>query len=146
MSAPATDDPRGFASLSPRLLARKGAAKPAMRPNQATSPEFSGDDAGAELGWNDFGDEAGTETGEVLPFARPGEVPEEMARRSALARGGRAAFTLRLDQERHLRLRLACSGLNVSAQGLVTRALDRLLDDMPDIAAAAGSLGRHRSS
>ncbi|MES2493422.1 MAG: hypothetical protein V4579_09110 [Pseudomonadota bacterium] len=58
-------------------------------------------------------------------------------RRSALAAGRRAAFTLRLDAERHLRLRLACAIDARSAQHLVTEALDRLLADMPDIAALA---------
>ena len=46
-----------FASLNPTLLARKGGAKPAMRPQVAVVP-----DGGAaahnleDLGWNDMGD------------------------------------------------------------------------------------------
>src|SRR5690606_35101639 len=47
--------------------------------------------------------------------------------------GRRAAFTLRLDEERHLRLRLASTVRGESAQALVTRALDSLLAQMPEI-------------
>lgn len=47
--------------------------------------------------------------------------------------GRRAAFTLRLDEERHLRLRLASTVQGESAQALVTRALDSLLSQMPEI-------------
>ncbi len=62
------------------------------------------------------------------------------ARRSrALRRGskGKAAFTLRLDPERHLKLRLACAVDGRSAQQLVTDALDQLLDGMPELDAMA---------
>ena len=45
----------------------------------------------------------------------------------------KAAFTLRLDSERHLKLRLACAVRRQSAQQLVTDALDALLGSMPDI-------------
>ena len=45
----------------------------------------------------------------------------------------KAAFTLRLDSERHLKLRLACAVRHQSAQQLVTDALDALLESMPDI-------------
>ena len=54
-------------------------------------------------------------------------------RRSALAEGRRAAFTLRLDAERHLKLRLACVVANRSAQQLVTEALDALIAGMSEI-------------
>ena len=40
---------------------------------------------------------------------------------------GKAAFTLRLDAERHLKLRLAAALERASAQSLVTRALDQFL-------------------
>jgi hypothetical protein len=46
---------------------------------------------------------------------------------------GKAAFTLRLDPARHLKLRLACAVTGRSAQQLVTDALDQLLDDMPEV-------------
>ena len=45
----------------------------------------------------------------------------------------KAAFTLRLDKERHLKLRLACAVDGRSAQQLVTDALDNLLERMPDL-------------
>jgi hypothetical protein len=46
---------------------------------------------------------------------------------------GKAAFTLRLDPDRHLKLRLACAVDGRSAQALVTQALDKLLAEMPEI-------------
>jgi hypothetical protein len=54
--------------------------------------------------------------------------------------GRKAAFTLRLDAARHLRLRLACAVQNRSAQTLVTDALDQWLDSLPDVARLAASL------
>ena len=51
----------------------------------------------------------------------------------------KAAFTLRLDSERHLKLRLACAVRHQSAQQLVTDALDGLLESMPEI----GDLASH---
>jgi hypothetical protein len=53
--------------------------------------------------------------------------------RSAPGTKGRAAFTLRLDHNRHLKLRLACAVDGRSAQQLVTDALDQLLERMPDL-------------
>lgn len=49
------------------------------------------------------------------------------------AKGKRAAFTLRLDPERHLRLRLACAVSGRSAQQVVTQAIDDLLTTIPEI-------------
>jgi predicted HicB family RNase H-like nuclease len=57
-------------------------------------------------------------------------------------RSRRAAFTLRLDEERHLRLRLASTVKGESAQVLVTRALDRLLAQMPEIEQLAAQVKR----
>jgi len=54
----------------------------------------------------------------------------------------RSAFTLRLDPDRHLKLRLACTVRQCSAQQLVTDALDGLLADMPDILKLAAQVGR----
>lgn len=53
---------------------------------------------------------------------------------------GRTAFTLRLDQDRHLRLRLASALQNVSAQVLVTEALDLFLQTLPDVDALVRQL------
>jgi hypothetical protein len=65
-------------------------------------------------------------------------------RRSALDDGRRAAFTLRVDADRHLKLRLACTIRNRSAQQLVTEALDRLLDELPDVATLAAQIAERR--
>ena len=53
--------------------------------------------------------------------------------KEAHAKGNKAAFTLRLDQDRHLRLRLASALHNVSAQVLVTAALDHFLQSLPEV-------------
>ena len=45
----------------------------------------------------------------------------------------KAAFTLRLDAERHLKLRLATAVKNVSAQQLVTKAVDEYLKNIPEL-------------
>ena len=155
-------DPKPLASLSPQLLARKGGARPAMRPAMsalAVQPANAQED---DLGWNDMGEpSAGAE---VLPLyqAAPqaasvpvvaivppvvrqqreliGKLAAE--RRPALAAGRRAAFTLRLDAERHLRLKLACTIKGRSAQALVTEALDRLLSEIPDAAEIASKLAK----
>ena len=57
--------------------------------------------------------------------------------RAAPGSKGKAAFTLRLDGERHLKLRLACAVSSRSAQLLVTDALDHFLSGMPELEAMA---------
>ncbi len=49
--------------------------------------------------------------------------------RAAPGSKGKSAFTLRIDQERHLRLRLASAYAHRSAQHLLIDALDRFLDE-----------------
>lgn len=151
----------GFASLSPALLARKGGAKPAMRP-QNTAGVTDGKAAAAnleDLGWNDMGEDEPAPSARVVRMnavdesrpvvAAPSPVRATIDRiaarleapapaRAAPARKAandarRAAFTLRLDAERHLKLRLACTVRGRSAQQLVTDALDVLLAQMPEI-------------
>jgi hypothetical protein len=231
----------GFASLGPSLLARKGGAKPAMRPQVA--PLKVDESAIAEehledLGWNDMGDsdggadivpinadidadalEAGAgpivrrqqrrleervladaamtgpddaeaefaedeefdleglyadeedyeeeaEEAEdtaiysplaphiALPDPEPAVVPVPAPRAAApvaatkprvpaVQSGRRAAFTLRLDADRHLKLRLAATMQGVSAQVLVTEALDRLLAEYDELDVIANHLKRH---
>lgn len=212
-----------FASLSSGLLARKGAARPAMRP-QGFGQGASGLE---DLGWNDMGfeaskpaevsrdadhdafgddviehprahptgltpvqspvhhqqaeiagrlvsndeeeeefddtaepyqaeaelDEARADVQEVIavpvtavvaaaPQARP-SVPRRAPRaRAAPGSKGKAAFTLRLDPERHLRLRLACAVDGRSAQQLVTDALDQVLGRMPELDSMAAKAKR----
>ena len=145
-----------FASLNPSLLARKGGAKPAMRPqhglvnNPAPAPDHLED-----LGWNDMGlaEQGGDNVVSLAPqdnevHRQQSEIAERVTRsarprKPALERGKRAAFTLRLDAERHLKLRLACTVRGRSAQQIVTEALDRLLGDMPDVATLAAHVNKN---
>ena len=157
-------EPRPIASLTAGLLARKGAARPAMRsPLQALDPAAIRHAPTEDLGWNDFGAQppqpaatpapAPAPAPEVVPIpvvhqqhetiaARIGAVAEQPAtpRRSAREQGRRAAFTLRLDADRHLALRLAATIAGRSAQQVVTEALDRLLAEKPEIAAFAAQI------
>jgi hypothetical protein len=218
-------EPKVFASLSSGLLARKGAARPAMR------PQGFGQGGGAleDLGWDDMGfeppkaaaaprDETHDAFGEELeeqplrnpvaaltPIGSPVHsqqeeiagrlnVPDEdlteegeevdetaelydpealapeqkadepemdtpqvvveltparvtVARRASTPRAApgskaKAAFTLRLDPDRHLKLRLACAVTGRSAQMLVTEALDSMLGSMPELDAMAVKANR----
>lgn len=160
-----------FASLSPTLLARKGAAKPAMRPQvqplnphelhgQGPTPEPQDD-----LGWNDMGEEAANDAHDARPkadvIAFEARAPLESRfmtdkadkpaakkkpRTSAAAKGRRAAFTLRIDPERHLKLRLACTLNNCSAQSLLTDALDTYLAAHGEITELAAQVGDKQRS
>jgi hypothetical protein len=190
-------EPKPFASLSSGLLARKGQARPAMRPQGFTGGYASL--AGIEdLGWNDMGhipepmadihplheddqiqpppegvppvlaqrhalkqefeppvlDEAVEDEPEgLIEASAPQPEPEIVAvavgvdtfepRPVSVAAAGRiaratqhkhkAAFTLRLDEERHLRLRLASAVSGRSAQQIVIGALDAFLESLPEV-------------
>ena len=63
-----------------------------------------------------------------------------MPQRQAAAEARKAAFTLRLDSERHLRLRLACAVSGRSAQQIVARALDEALASIPELETLASQL------
>jgi hypothetical protein len=152
---------KSLASLTPTLLARKGSAKPAMRPQlqpvqEATACQLD------DLGFNDMGhDQALGEIVELKPInsdqpARQREVrrlqdqiasrigkaaPRGKPRRSALAEGRQAAFTLRLDADRHLELRLASALAGRSAQQLLTEALDHMIEGLPEVANLAARAG-----
>jgi len=193
-------EPKPFASLSSGLLARKGQARPAMRPQGFTGGYASL--AGLEdLGWNDMGhipepiadvhplheddqiqpppegvppvlaqrhalkqefepvfEELPEEEAE-LPVEAPVETlvtapvsvletfeprPVSVTAASRIARATKhkhkAAFTLRLDEERHLRLRLASAVTGRSAQQIVTGALDAFLESLPEVAELARQL------
>jgi predicted DNA-binding protein len=60
--------------------------------------------------------------------------------RRAAGSGSKAAFTLRLDAERHLRLRLLSAHQHRSAQRIVLEAVDRLLAEMFEPLLASGRL------
>lgn len=183
-----------LASLSSSLLARKGQARPAMRPQgflqMNTGPQ-------EDLGWNDMGEDFRpapyvAPVGEAYEAPKPAvlrqiealdeqlaapvpqaapepevepefEAPVLAARpmkrepvlkhapavtegalarvvRQVAAKKGKAAFTLRLDQERHLRLRLASAVTGRSAQQLVTEALDQYLESLEGIEALASQI------
>lgn len=169
---------RPVASLSPTLLARKGGARPAMRP-QLQPLRFQDNTALQldDLGWNDMGHEVedqapaaelpvapvadAPQTAEIVALNPAGEQalasvpevvqqqktivqrlekPKSAPRRSAVSQGRKAAFTLRLDEERHLKLRLACVTSGRSAQQLVTEALDRLITELPEVGELAGKV------
>ena len=199
MSAEAAlmDDPKPFASLGATLLARKGAARPAMRPQSETRVTAASLSPLDDLGWNDMGDDGqaasapapvrpveetehtaapepevrrqqevlaktvAAETSESAakaeeetaaePSPAPAPVkpaPKQSAPRKAKqaskpADARRAAFTLRLDPERHLKLRLASTIRNRSAQHIVTEALDKLLAEMPELNALARQVSKN---
>lgn len=194
-----------FASLGATLLARKGGAKPAMRPQWGELPETVADEQLEDLGWNDMGadEEAGKDvvadiaaieqtatsapkakrkpqgksadvvsingTGkhqaanedceavEPLIKSKPAKKKSASKARKAEKKSvqttspistntatsnspRRAAFTLRLDADRHLKLRLAATMQGVSAQALVTEALDSMLSEIDDLDALATSM------
>jgi hypothetical protein len=174
--------PKPLASLSSGLLARKGAARPAMRPQGfgvGGAPGAALDD----LGWNDMG--AATAPApvsapvavavpapvavpikpEVASTAPAAAIPPVLVEREALAErieapvparevslptarrlrretshAGKAALTLRLDSDRHLKLRLAGAITNRSAQDLLIQALDALIDAVPAVDALVAQL------
>jgi hypothetical protein len=75
----------------------------------------------------------------AAPAVAPRRLPKS---RAAPGSKGKAAFTLRLDPDRHLKLRLACAVNGRSAQLLVTDALDQLLAGMPELDAMAHKANR----
>lgn len=125
-----------------------------------------------DLGWNDMGAECEAEevphetgaevvsiVGDATARSQAAERPaillqrarlsekvngEPKPRTSALAQGRRAAFTLRLDADRHLNLRLASAVLNRSAQDIVTEALDAHLAALDDIESFATEIRKRR--
>lgn len=161
-----------LASLSSTLLARKGQAKPAMRP-QGFGGFGAMPGAQDDLGWNDMGDHPApmAEPAPVVAAVPPTSVPPVLVQREVLReefaasepvepvqraamksvsvatasrieretkkkhgkRRPKSAFTLRLDEDRHLRLRLASALHNASAQALVTEALDQFLQSLPEV-------------
>jgi hypothetical protein len=79
----------------------------------------------------------------VVQAAAPAVAPRRLPKsRAAPGSKGKAAFTLRLDPDRHLKLRLACAVSGRSAQLLVTDALDQLLAGMPELDAMAHKANR----
>jgi hypothetical protein len=131
--------PKPFAALSSGLLARKGQARPAMRRQMAALE--GGGEALEDLGWNDMGEPSPAFEAPLPPvLAQREELADSLAIAGSDADAPvlptgkrRAAFTLRLDPDRHLRLRLASATRGRSAQKLVMEALDQLLKTMPEL-------------
>jgi hypothetical protein len=76
----------------------------------------------------------------VVPAPRPVSVAAAARIARATKHKAKAAFTLRLDEERHLRLRLASAVSGKSAQVLVTAALDTFLKTLPEVEELAGQV------
>ncbi|WP_194955175.1 hypothetical protein [Sphingopyxis solisilvae] len=72
--------------------------------------------------------------------ARPVVTAKKEKAPRALRAREKAAFTLRLDAERHLRLRLASAVTNRSSQVILTDLLDEYLSTLPEIDAMASRL------
>lgn len=79
------------------------------------------------------------------PVAVAAATPKAKMPRAEPGMKAKSAFTLRLDGDRHLRLRLACAVSNRSAQQLVTAALDAFIESMPEIGALAAQLPPQKS-
>ena len=157
-------DSKPLASLSPSLLARKGSARPAMRPQAYINLAAHKDDHVEDLGWNDMGHDLTLHEVIALPghelpenvvemeaprvvqqqhglsqnFEQPNVAQfEQHVVRAAPGSHGKAAFTLRLDPERHLKLRLFSALTHRSAQQIVTAALDAVLEAQTEMIASA---------
>lgn len=162
-TSPEAGPEASFASLGPTLLARKGGAKPAMRPQLAPLPDVAPVDVDAleDLGWNDMGEPAEGEIPVAKPVAKktkprgqskkskPAQkqtlqkAAKSAAKSKAKAPARRAAFTLRLDADRHLKLRLAATMHGLSAQALVTEAIDAVFSEIEDLDALASRMKRN---
>ena len=81
----------------------------------------------------------------VAPVAVAAVAPKAKTPRAEPGMKAKSAFTLRMDGDRHLRLRLACAVSNRSAQQLVTAALDAFIESMPEIGALAAQLPTQKS-
>ncbi len=113
--------PRNPTQINPGLLARKGEARPAMRPHGTGNATDPGDD----LGWNDLGE----------PTMPVPAVLRERAMLHAAPLAEEGSIVLTLDADRLLRLRLAATVRNLSPEAFVREALDRSLPSTSDIAA-----------
>lgn len=129
------------------LLARKGSARPAMRPQDLSSPATDRAEDGSldDLGWNDLGElvppvlverrslkveiERSVERLPVSPatVARIDRKPVGSTTRS------KVAFTVRIDGDQHLRLRHVAAITGTSSQHIVTQALDAFLQTLPGV-------------
>lgn len=112
------------------------AQQPIAEPSQpAPTSEAAVDDVAAEV----EAEAAAPFAPLVMPVKRPSNRAKPPVDEAAPARS-KAAFTLRLDADRHLRLRLASALRNQSSQVIVTAALDAYLAQLVDVEAMAAKL------
>jgi len=144
-----------IASLTPGLLARKGDARPAVR--RAYMPVTAIAPLPVSL-QKDMID-APAQPSRKIPVARNAEpvpltlvvrqmqdriartltTPAQHGEEAAESRKARIAFTLRIEPERHQRLRAAKQASHRSAQQIVTQALDEFLARQPGLGEPAGA-------
>lgn len=93
-----------------------------MRPQDLDASAMQAVD---DLGWNDMG-------------LQTPSVPTDRDT-VAMTKGPKVAFTVRLDAERHRRLRSASAVTGSPAQHLVTQALDAFLRALPKVDALAAT-------
>ncbi len=146
-AGPTTAGPGPIVRRQQRRLEQRVLADAVMTGPEDREPEYD------EEGEEDYesaalygeDDDAADEPAIVSPLAVTPLASRKAAsvRVPAIQSGRRAAFTLRLDAERHLKLRLAATMQGVSAQALVTEALDRLLAEHDELDVIANHLKRH---
>ena len=133
-------EPKPMASLGAGLLARKGEAHSATRrthfPMASPVP--------LPVTQADVTPIVPSVRQQQKRIARSFGGPQEQTpiMQAVQPRKTRTAFTLRLDADRHLRLRLASAVSNRSAQQLVTEALDAFLDSQPGLDALVAQARR----
>lgn len=154
---------KAFASLTGSMLARKTALRPAMdvplagsndiewapsEPAPEPAPEPVAAATGSAAAPEPLLVSKPAPVAKVVPLVRAARTASESTalrptglKPLPVRRTRPAAFTLRVDPDRHLRLRLACNLRDRSAQSLVTEAVDRLLAEMPEIEALADRIG-----
>lgn len=81
----------------------------------------------------------------VPPTVKSVSVATAQRLKRETAHAGKAAFTLRVDAERHLKLRIASAITNRSSQDLVTEALDALVGAIAEVDALVAQLPRTKA-
>ncbi len=119
------------AKLTSTLIARKGHAVPSgygLTPasDVAAAPGPGRHDR--ELGSKSKSQ--GTEAAKASIFAPIGHKQARNRAKSANGAAERACVSLRLDHERHLRLKLTAAHLRTTLQDVLTQALDNYLDQI----------------
>ena len=115
------------APLSGSLLVRKGAAAPADLSLIPAARRHTARVQAMEPSLSPAGDPNASKTNGRRPKVE--KTADDRSSRCVQATAGPTAkFTLRLDRERHLRLKLLAAHLHLSAQELLVEALDAYFD------------------